>query len=40
VPSDLKAVAYLQVSGPTLMAKDGARIMPALMKLCESEKAS
>jgi hypothetical protein len=40
VPSDLKAVAYLQVSGPTLMAKDRARIMPALMMLCESEKAS
>lgn len=40
VPSDLMGVLYLQVSGPTLKPEDRARIMTALRRLLESEKAS
>lgn len=40
VPSDLMGVLYLQVSGPILAPDDKARIMSALKRLLESERAS
>lgn len=40
VPSDLMGVLYLQVSGPMLKSEDRARIVTALRRLLESEKAS
>ena len=40
VPSALMGVLYLQVSGPPLMPENRARIITALRRLLESEKAS